>query len=349
MVAKRARCSKTAVSLVLHNKGRISSDVRTRILDVAQKLGYVMSGPGRKPCANGTGKTRQTSRIRTVPLIAYQQEDPDRSPHFSRRLAGIREVLSRADLTLGILLPETPSQFLEQIAELKHGALFTGGFRLMDTELRKAIVWLGRNHPTVLVGNYFEESDGVITSVRGDYEMSGIVMAKKCLEAGRHSVVSVIQHFEPICNEREKGMRQIFDVSGVRYSSLRYETAAPLDGLWDEITRRHGEAPGAVISGGATIWQLSEDLTRRGLRIPEDVALLAFTPDLPKTGNHPPVATVLFDEYEIGRLAARTWWEAHQEVSFAQRKVLLPPVFCPGASFPAVNSLQSAAEEMTTK
>jgi len=332
LIARKAGCSKTAVSLALRNRGRISGSVRRHIFSVANGLGYVPSGPGRKP-RRSQGKVRRGPRVATLLLYGQSEQRIERSENFGARLAGLRAEFQSLDVPLRLAFADTPHAFRAHVDSAEGGLLLMGGFRKVPKEQVEAIEFYSRTQPVVLVGNYFEGRDQRLTSVRGDFEASGGLMAELCLRAERSSIAAVIGNFESQDQDRLRGLERVLAAAGGRLGALTFEGAAPLEGLWERVVSSMGGAPQAVVAGRNVSRAIWKSLLAWELRVPQDVALLCFAGKAWYETAEPVLASVRFDDERIGRVAARTWMEMHTQDGLAPRKVLLPPRFSPGESF----------------
>lgn len=81
-VAQRAGVSAAAVSQILHNKGRFSSDTRQLVLNTVEEMGYV---PDQR------ARSMRSSDTKTVGLLV-----PDlRNPYFADLVASMEDELYR--------------------------------------------------------------------------------------------------------------------------------------------------------------------------------------------------------------------------------------------------------------
>lgn len=103
-VAQKAGVSRQTVSRAINNKGEISPQTRTRILEIARELGYLPSS-----IARGL----KTSRTLTIGLVV-----PDiANPFFAEVARGASEVAYGADY--GVLLCNTDERPERELAALR--------------------------------------------------------------------------------------------------------------------------------------------------------------------------------------------------------------------------------------
>jgi len=162
--------------------------------------------------------------------------------------------------------------------------------------------------PVVLIDKYFINEPENYSYVVSDNENGGFIAAQHLLKLGYQRIAFIRDVFSSSVIQREQGYRKALFQAGIRCDENLIKIFFDLPQLLsrlDELFKHNQTPPEAVIA--INDWIASEIyayLARIGLRIPRDVAVVAFD-DLPHARRlKPPLTTVHQDFILMGQMAA---------------------------------------------
>ncbi len=330
-IAKHLGIAVSTVSKGLNGASDISDDMRQLVLDTAVEMGYA----SKKLKANTTRKV----------CILIENMDYENIGQFGYEIImGFKLSAAHRRWEVSVI----PSDLNMQTAEkydtymLKNGfsGAFLLGFSLHDDwvkQLNKTTV------PTVLLDNYIPVNPHV--GYVGTDSVEGISLAVNHLYLLGHKKIAFL-------NGSKNSM-----VSDERYQafiqSMTEHGLVPEEGLIEygyyvpDCAKYH--VPGFLENGATAILCASDliasgvivELTKRGLRVPEDISVIGFD-DLPlATQLPPPLTTVRQDRTDLGKSAFLLLDGLIHKVSVS--KMLLRAKFIERNSTATVNAVTAKA------
>ncbi len=330
-IAKHLGIAVSTVSKGLNGASDISDDMRQLVLDTAVEMGYA----SKKLKANTTRKV----------CILIENMDYENIGQFGYEIImGFKLSAAHRRWEVSVI----PSDLNMQTAEkydtymLKNGfsGAFLLGFSLHDDwvkQLNKTTV------PTVLLDNYIPINPHV--GYVGTDSVEGISLAVNHLYLLGHKKIAFL-------NGSKNSM-----VSDERYQafiqSMTEHGLVPEEGLIEygyyvpDCAKYH--VPGFLENGATAILCASDliasgvivELTKRGLRVPEDISVIGFD-DLPlATQLTPPLTTVRQDRTDLGKSAFLLLDGLIHKVSVS--KMLLRAKFIERNSTATVNAVTAKA------
>jgi LacI family transcriptional regulator len=293
-VARAAGVSRQTVSRVLNNKTQIAPETRQRVLNVMEQLGY-------RPNANArslTGKGTQAIGL-TLPDIS--------NPFFTELATAIEAAAQERGYHVFLCnAGDTPDRELASIRllqERRADGLILCSSRLPDDLLRQL---LAQHHPIVLVNRRLEAPGSV--QIRADYARGGYLATRHLLDRG-HRDVAAITLLAETANSREKlnGYFQALEEAGIAPDpALIARGPSHVTGGYDAAMRLL-QPPRRL----SAIFVYSEAMAIGvlracdvlGLRVPDDVAIVAFGGGRLSAMVHPPLSTIHVPLYSMGRRA----------------------------------------------
>lgn len=298
-IAKESRVSLTTVSLVMNRRdSRISEATRQRVLEAADRLGYL---PSR--LAQGLQSRRAGMLAILVPQLRHAFADV----YFGELISAVHDRATRAGYR--ILLEVARPEF---VSDGQHRELF-------DRDFVDGMLCLGTTNedlylsdfedgerPVVLVNNYI---DGLrLNSVRCDYRKAGRIAAEYLLEQG-HRRIALIHGAGNVQTSVDfsRGVREALADAG---QALLPEREA--DGMYTEeggaiaavdLVRRDGD-PTAIVAGNdkMAIGAIS-GLKAMGRSVPRDVSVIGCDDIHSGAFIDPKLTTIHTPLYEIGMRA----------------------------------------------
>lgn len=340
-VARLAGVSRTTVSLVLNDvpNARISPETRRRVLEAARQLGY-------RP--NAAARSLASQRAMTVGLVlCHPEEHVYTDPYLPQVLLGITSALRNTDYRLLIEAAPDPqaADYAALAVEKRIDGFIISGPRMDDT----ALLRLHQDgFPLVLLGTL----PGVdIPSVDVDNARAAYTAVHHLVRLG-HRRIGMITN-GPLrytaSQERLAGYRQALERHGIPFNpDLVVEgnfTAASGEIAMQRLLEVR-PLPTAVFVASDTVALGALRLLReRGLRVPEDIALVGFD-DIPLAAYvDPPLTTVRLPAYELGREAAQMLLTLVEKRPLPRTRVLLDTSLVVRASCGALSALGSKSRE----
>lgn len=302
-VAELAGVSRTSVSFAFNRPNRISAETRSKILTIADRIGYQPSTLGRM-LSSGT-----TSSLG----LLLPQDIPDvmQNPYYAQFIVGVGQVCRSEGLSL-LLVPPTRNSMLDAIPDAAVDGFIVSGLEVdrgeVD-ELRR------RNVPFVLVDS---EAPDDVPSVDVDDAGGAIAMVDHLVQLGHEQIAIVAFDAGP-----DRDVHGYRGPLARRISGIDQALTARGRTLWDDVpvvecpaTREGGLAATKRLLSGSrpptAIFALSDilaigamDAARQlGRSVPGDVSIAGYD-DLPEASwINPRLTTVRQPIVAKGRLAA---------------------------------------------
>jgi len=263
-VALEAGVSQPTVSRALRGDPRVTDATRRRVLQAADRLGYVTSDRGRSL------STRRTSRIGVV------VEDLD-NPFYLELLDVLHERLERADVRMIVLTPQRNDP--ERVERLVDGSI--DGAILTTTHLDSPIPaqLRARRFPFVLLNRTVD--DPAYASCAVDNRAGAIRLAEETLRAGHRTIAAVFgPETTSTGRDREAGIRAVLAGAGVplpaeRTRRGRFTFESGHRGCAELLAAR--DRPTAVLCANDVVAFGAINAARGlGLAVPDDVSITGF-------------------------------------------------------------------------
>jgi LacI family transcriptional regulator len=293
-VAAKAGVSISAVSRVLSNapSARVSDDTRRRIHEAADELDY-------RP--NFTARALRASKTNVVALIV-----PDlTNPVFAELMRGVEDEAHRRGYMVLLARAEGMEGDEEPIARLigegrVDGALVQVGDTMKSVDLQRLI---DSELPIVFVNSVHPQSVG---SVLLDDEEGGRLGARHLVDLG-HRRIALLNGLptSDSARRREIGFRRAMAEAGLEVREeyvTRFGYEPRNGGAGVAALAEKSERPTAVLvaninaAHGALL-----EARRLGMRVPEDLSIVAIHDSWTAENSWPPLTTVRMPLYELGR------------------------------------------------
>ncbi|MBF4617773.1 LacI family DNA-binding transcriptional regulator [Clavibacter sp. VKM Ac-2873] len=318
-VAERAGVSRSAVSFALTGRTdqRLSTETIARIQHAAAELGY-------RP--NMTARTLRTGRSGTVALVS---DFVSSTSHANSMVRGALDALRERDTILFTVDTQGDDRQEEQLLESLLGRTIDGVlYASMFTRVVRTPALLDQV-PHVLL-NCVPDT-GVAQAVVPDEEAAGSDAARALLDHGHLDRIWFVGSFPagvtggspwrgwaPVAlAERLAGVRRALADAGAVLAGVQ-EVAHDwdIDDGRDAVARllSTGARPSALVCANDPIAAGAyQALHRAGLRVPEDVSVVAFDGSAISRALDPPLASVALPQLELGRLAVELLFDRAAE------------------------------------
>lgn len=293
-VARRARVSPTTVSFVLNGRGQVSEETRKRVLAAVEALDY---SPDLR------ARSLKSQRIQTLALLfLYSEESLTSSRYFRDLTASICARASRFDYRVMISLLQRSQSLADHIKMLRQDGLSSG-----------LIVAAPSPEQVELIADNLAEFPGIVVSATSPYSNLGFVDVDNT-----NAMRQAIEHLMALGHQRIAYVTPQATSSHTVARQAAYTEAMAGVGLGGYervfIVPPNGEiaesglldtAPTAVIAfDDVRAIQIMDFLRQRGVRVPEDIAVIGF--DDEDFGLHisPRLTTLAQPFSEMGCLVA---------------------------------------------
>jgi LacI family transcriptional regulator len=306
-VARAARVSKATAARALGSYGAVSDDVRGRVQDAAEMLGY-------RP--NALAKSMNTGKSNTIGVIIGDIENP----FFAQATRGVSDVVRAAGFDLILSNSdeeaEAESAAIDVLLDKRVDGFVVSPASSFETQSLQTVRSAGR--PIVLLDRS-NEALGADTVI-ADNRYGAVAATRMLLAAGHRRIafISTIAHDGPFVAGQTVGSSSVADriagftdtlaEVGVADAARFVRLNARRDGI-DTLTRQALEGPEPVTAFlasdslvGLAIFRTIRDL---GLSIPTDVSLIVFDDADWTSITTPPITVVAQPIYELGAEAAR--------------------------------------------
>lgn len=282
-VAALAGVSKITVSRALRGSDQVRPEVRDRIIKVAREAGYRMNAAARNL------RTRRTQTIAVVIEQVASSERPISDPLLLWIVGGLIEVLTPADYAL---LLTTSEHFLASTAVDADGVVVIGqgedGRRLEEVQA------IGL--PTVGWG---VPLPGLRVPVIGsDNRLGGQLVARHLVEdCGCQRLLFLGDTRHPEITARFEGVRDILSCSS---ASLAAQLSCGFSVKGGEQAIEAALADGIAFDGVVAVSDFiaagaCDELVRRGLDVPGDVAVIGFDDNVIASTHRPSLSSIRQD------------------------------------------------------
>lgn len=316
-IAKQAGVSATTVSRVLNQHPQVSSELRQRVLDIAQ----VSQSTGRQ---NGlTSKSRTDSK--TIALL-YTGEVSLGSPFDATLLEGMSVALDDTGYDLLVVNGRKAKLQNENYTEMLERKGVQGAIIRTDASSKHVCREIGRcEFPMVVVGERFESEHGV-NSVYSDSRESSREAVNYLIEQGHQRIAIVLNviddtdHRDRLAAWRDAHADHNLDVD----DRLILRIPANRDGGVQTIKRLMSmpEPPTAIFITDPlnAVGAVNQALVM-GLKIPDDLSIVAFDDWEYRYSVYPQLTSVCQNTFDLGR----------ESVNVLRQQLNESPRFQPGS------------------
>lgn len=303
-IAKICGVSPATVSLVISNHPRISRSTRSKVLKVIKKTGYY---------PNSAARMLSTNNTKTICVVVPQISHIFSDPYFGEALSGIYDYLSKNDYKLLLEMATYEfcfyKKYLQVFREKRVDGMLYVGSTLKDDYL---VDFEKEKLPFILVGSYFPHGDKPrLDFVTGDNFEGGYIATKHLLDLGHKRIGVITGNFNVVsARDRFMGYKRALKEYGIPFENSLWVKADFNEQTgfkaMETLLDRKNEKITAVFAGNDLMALGAIRAVReRGLKVPEDVAVVGMDNIRIPAFEHTSLTTVDYNVYEMGRLASR--------------------------------------------
>ena len=295
-VARHAGVSSSTVSYVLSGKRTISEDTRERVRLAVEALEY-------RP--NASARALASRRVNALALVAPFRPD-NNVPVLLEFVASIAAAAREHDHDVLLVTQEEGD---EGVLRVRDSSLVDAAL-VMDLEMDDARLPMLRSSglPCVLIG--YPADPGQLSCVDLDMHQAGARAVDHLADLG-HSTIAMFGSPHAVY-QRESTYAMRF-ASGFEEGARRRGVSAQ----WRPVDQRHEAAAaaldavldaqpgttGIVVHNEAILPALLTAFEARGLRVPDDISLIALCPTDMAENQRVPLTNIAVPAAEIGRVA----------------------------------------------
>ncbi len=257
-VAKRAGVSVATVSRVINNRGKVSIRTRERVLMAMKELGF-----SPRPWAQFLAAPKRKFTVAVV-VTERISRTMTGDGFYKYVFDGIKEVSEQSGVKLERIKPSKDASF--------DGYLLIGAdFNREDVELYRSM-----GKPLVMVDHYIPgmKIDAVVSDGYG----GAFNAVSKLIEMGHRRIVHIHNPLKAYSfRERYDGFFGAMEKYGLFPKVYEFDDMGDnMDAVIELMLNTYGVPDAVFTSNDFAAIRAYEELTKRGIRIPEDVSLIGF-------------------------------------------------------------------------
>lgn len=318
-IAKELGVSVSTISRALNNKSVVNEKTRKKVVDLAQKYGYV---------PNEIARSLQKCSSQTIAVVL-----PDISEvFFGKIVKEISAVVSAHGYTL--LLADTcenkqlERKHLQSLYQHRIDALVLAS---VDDEEKHAKIFADNSIPVIYIDNVPEKTE--LSAVTVDNFSAGKLGVERLYNAGHRSIATIMGLQEEISGAlRLKGF-----LEGKRQFNLPhnpdlvkigdYKRQSGYNAMCELLDNRENAPFTAVyVASEKMTYGAKKAINERGLKVPEDISILGFDVHNDDYGGSQNITSVKQPEEQIGKQVGNLLIQALvNKENVNSQKILLSP------------------------
>ena len=319
-IARIARVNTSTVSRAINDSPLLPRETKDMILAIAEKLNYFPNS-----LARGLVSRKSETLGIILPKIFFLQ-----GPFFSQVLSGIEHVSVKHGYSILIASATSKTADRHFPFNLTRARRIDGMLIINENRrIRNLDALKQEGVPFVLVNRFLADPDA--PCVAADDAGGGKVATEHLLALG-HRRIGVVTGSPRVAAtlDRLDGYRQALDAHDVPYDSDLVEAGLFQEGI--ETGSRCAERLLSLPNPPSAIFAFSDELAMgviqaaraRGLRLPEDLAVIGYDNVTFSAHLNPPLTTVAQNPYAIGSTACRMLVDMLEGRKPEQMNVLIP-------------------------
>jgi LacI family transcriptional regulator len=299
-VARVAGVSRATVSRVINGSPKVSPDVLAVVEKAIAELNYVPNRAARSLVARAT-----------MSIALVVPEDAHRffgDPYFADVVQGISDRLDDSDYVLNLQLthPSSPS---EKTKRYLLGGNVDGAIVVSHHSGDHFLTTLSRSLPVVFGGRPIGEAKDSDYYIDVDNRLGGVRGTQHLIERGRRAIATITGPADmPASVDREQGWRDALAEAGLSDHRLARGDFTEAGGIRAALALvdEHPDIDALFVASDLMASGALLALDERGLRVPDDVAIVGFDNSKYATRGKVGLTTVAQPAQEMGVVMADT-------------------------------------------
>lgn len=297
-IAKELNISASTVSRALKGNTIINLNTRQKVQECAEKLGYR---------SNTFASNLRTKRTNTIGVIVPRLD----SNFMSACLAGMEEVANKYGYNMIISQSHESAKKEEQNALTMYNKRVDGlivSLTFEESDLSYFKQFKSKNVPVVFFDRVPRETENVCFVI-DNYKVAANA-TKHLIEQGCKNLLHItIQSNSNVYSERARGFTDMVNkCNNCNGETLRLDSLSLENGqaIVDKILKMKPIPDGLFVANDMTAVGCMLSLRDKGIKIPEQMAIVGFNNDPVSTIVTPQLSTVSYPGREAGKLAAKS-------------------------------------------
>lgn len=299
-VAKRAGTAVSTASLVVNNKGYVSDEIKKKVLQAVEELGYQPNRVARALAKNAT---------ENIGFVVAQEHFSKVEPFYTKVFLGTEFEARQHDYY--ILLTTVPKSFKPScvprfIRERSvDGVIFAG--KLSEGYVRAA---LNQDILAVVIDYHYQRSK--VPTVNIDNFQGSALAVEHLVKLGHKNIAFVGGDFlHPSINQRYEGYKKTLQVNGLKCNDKLVSVDEPGTGPDDgynatvRLLKSKAKFTAIVACNDAVAIGSIRALKEFGIQVPTDVSIVGFDDIELSSHIDPQLTTLRVQKEELGATALR--------------------------------------------
>ncbi|MGB7594434.1 MAG: LacI family DNA-binding transcriptional regulator [Erysipelotrichaceae bacterium] len=311
-VAKVANVSVATVSRVINNSALVSEKTRKKVELAIKKLNY-------EP--NYLGRSLRQSETNMVLAMVHGIDNP----FFSQIIRGIESVAHAHGINVLICTTYGDSTREMHYLEMLKRRYVDGAILLSSCMDVDELDQLDENFPIVQVVENLPASKAVSVSV--DYYQASVQLMEHLIQSGHRNIVFIHTGLQKIISSTEK-FRAYTDTlkkhglpvlsERIRYNEFGFDSGKE---IVSHCLSDHPKIDAVFAASDLVACGVINEIEKRGLRVPEDIAVAGFDNTIYANINKPRITTVDQNSFELGSTAMKLLLQKIRRTPLEQSRV----------------------------
>lgn len=318
-VAKRAQVAPSTVSRVIADHPKITQETKEKVRKIMQELGYHPNLLARKLV---------TQSSQTIGIIRKTSSKHSLSdPFFPAALQGMSDLLHQKEYSILMTSGESDEDIYREVVNMVQGKSVDGMIMLYSQDDDPVLkLLLEQNFPFVMIGKPTEHIDQVMY-VDNDNVKAARDITDYLIRAGHEHIAYAggDPRFE-VHKDREQGYKQALKLANIQSEFIfRQETSKESSRkIVKEIFSLQPRPTAIVTTDELRAMSILSALYELDKRVPDEMAVTAFTDSMLSELSSPPLTTVNINPFQLGYESAKTLVDLLQNPNMMKRNILVP-------------------------
>lgn len=317
-VAKLAKVSPMTVSRVLNQSGYVKEETKQRVLKAMKEVNFI---------PNGLARSLVSQKSKTIALIV-----PDITNPFFTTIARGTEDIARKN-GYHVILSNTDEdsakeqEYVDMCLSLRvDGVIIASAGDKSKANLEKLKIF---KIPFVCIDREVEGIDADL--IIGDSVAGSSALTQHLIDLGHRHIAYVAGPFSVSTSRyRFQGYKETLLKNGIKYNPAYLKETSynlfPKTPIVEDLLACEPKPTAIFASNNSVASQIVRELRERKLRVPEDIAIVAFDELEPYAIAEPFLTSAIQPSYNFGSLAVQLLLERIDDVRIKQfRKIVLEP------------------------
>jgi LacI family transcriptional regulator len=297
MVAAAAGVSRSTVSRVINDSPNVTAEAIAAVQRAIDDLGYVPNRAARILASRRTFSIALVIPENTAKFFA--------DPYFATVIQGVATYLSNSAYTLTLLI--AAENDAEKTRRYLQAGNVDGAIILSHHSDDRSYVQLAKSIPVVFGGRPMSAEGPDAYYVDVDNTLASEQITERLIAAGRRRIATIAGPSNMAAGlDRLEGWRRAAVAAGQPTDLVELGDFTPASGA-DAMRRlldRGSDFDGVFVASAQMASGAMSVLRERGIRVPEDVGVVAFDNDYFAQSTQPPLTTVEQPTVDVGKKMA---------------------------------------------